>query len=57
MPAPKNPNTAKATATVIRRGDETAAARLRGHGWIAIPPEQVAELPAEILNQLRNGTP
>jgi len=48
MPAPKNPNTVAATAAVRRRGDETAAARLRTHGWLVIPPEAAADLPAEL---------
>jgi hypothetical protein len=39
MPAPKRPNTAAATAAVRRRGDETAADRLRAHGWLVISPE------------------
>lgn len=39
MPAPKNPNTAKATATTIRKGQETMARKLREKGWICIPPE------------------
>jgi predicted aspartyl protease len=54
MPAPKRPNTAAATATVRRRGDETAAVRLRDHGWLVIPPEVVAELPAEIVERVNN---
>lgn len=44
MPAPKSPNTAAATAAVRRRGQETAAAKLREAGWVVIPPERVAEL-------------
>lgn len=52
MPAPKNPNTAAATAAVRRRGDETAAARLRDHGWLTLPPEAVAALPAEIIERI-----
>jgi hypothetical protein len=56
MPAPKNPNTAAATAAVIRRGqqtlarkllagpggDEVMAAALRGAGWRCTPPKPVA---------------
>jgi len=49
MPAPKRPNTAAATAVIRRRGDETAAARLRKAGWLVVPPEVLAELPAELL--------
>lgn len=45
MPAPRKPNTAAATAAVRRRGDVTAAARLRDHGWLVVPPERVAVLP------------
>lgn len=52
MPAPKRPNTAAATAAVRRRGDETAAARLRAHGWVVISPEQVEALPAELAASL-----
>lgn len=48
MPAPKRPNTAAATAAVRRRGDETAAARLRSHGWLAVPPEAIEGLRDEI---------
>jgi hypothetical protein len=44
MPAPKNPNTAAATAAVIRRGQETRAARLREAGWIILRPEEIADL-------------
>lgn len=43
MPAPKNPSTAKATQAVIRRGDETAARRLRDHNWRVTPPEYVPD--------------
>jgi hypothetical protein len=43
MPAPKTPNTAAATAAVRRRGDETAARRLREHGWLVVPPEALTE--------------
>ncbi len=55
MPAPKRPNTAAATAAVLRRGDETAAARLRNHGWLVLSPEAVAELPAEIVERVNNA--
>jgi hypothetical protein len=54
MPAPKKPNTAAATAAVRRRGDETAAARLREHGWLVLSPEAAADLPAEILDHINN---
>ena len=54
MPAPKNPNTAAATASVRRRGDETAATRLRAHGWLVIPPEAVTELPADVVERVNN---
>lgn len=54
MPAPKHPNTAAATAAVRRRGDETAAARLRENGWLVVPPEAVAILPAEIVGRVNN---
>ncbi len=49
MPAPKHPNTAAATATKRRMGDETAAARLRDHGWIVVPPELVADAPPGLI--------
>lgn len=52
MPAPKTPNTAAATAAVRRRGDETAAARLRANGWLVLPPETVAQLPASLAGDL-----
>lgn len=55
MPAPKRPNTARATETVIRRGDDTAAARLREHGWLAVPPEAVALLSARVREQIRKA--
>ncbi len=51
MPAPKTPNTAAATAAVRRRGDETAARRLRDHGWIVIPPEDADTLPADVADR------
>lgn len=54
MPAPKNPNTAAATAAVRRRGDETAAARLRAHGWLVLPPEAVTELPADVVERVND---
>lgn len=41
MPAPKKPNTSRATETNRRRGDETAAVRLREHGWLVVPPEHL----------------
>lgn len=41
MPAPKRPNTEAATAAVRRRGQETAAAKLREAGWTVIPPKEV----------------
>lgn len=55
MPAPHTPNTAAATAAVLRRGDETAAARLRRHGWLPIPPEALAELSADVLAQVQHA--
>lgn len=38
MPAPIRPNTEAATAATKRRGDDTAAARLRAAGWTVLPP-------------------
>lgn len=55
MPAPRRPNTAAATAAVRRRGDETAAARLRTHGWLVIPPEVLTELPADVVDRINNA--
>lgn len=52
MPAPKQPSTSAATAAVVRKGDETAAVRLRAHGWILIPPEMIAELPADLVERV-----
>jgi hypothetical protein len=56
MPAPKKPNTAAATAAVRRRGDETAASRLRAHGWLVVPPEAVTELPVEVIEHVNNAS-
>jgi hypothetical protein len=52
MPAPKRPNTTAATAAVVRRGQETRAARLRAAGWLALPPEVVAGLPSEVIDRI-----
>jgi hypothetical protein len=47
MPAPKRPNTGKATematAKRVRAGQETMAARLRAAGWVCIPPEEIPD--------------
>lgn len=43
MPAPKKPNTTAATAAVVRRGQETMAAKLREAGWVCIPPEDAQQ--------------
>jgi len=48
MPAPKRPNTTAATAAVVRRGQETQAAKLRAAGWAVLSPEQVDSLPPEV---------
>ncbi len=56
MPAPKRPNTEAATAKVVRRGDETAAARLRAHGWGVIPPEVLATLPDEVRSAVETAS-
>jgi hypothetical protein len=53
MPAPIRPNTAAATAVVRRRGDESAAARLREHGWIVVPPEVADRMPSMLIEQVR----
>ncbi len=55
MPAPKRPNTAAATAVVRRRGDESAAARLRDHGWLVAPPEVVAAMPPELVERVTDA--
>lgn len=39
MAAPKRANVGPAAAARARIGDETAAARLREHGWLVVPPE------------------
>ena len=49
-------DTSAATRAVIRRGDETAARRLREHGWVVLSPEQVADLPAVVVAQIRSVT-
>lgn len=41
MTGPKR--TDRANEVNRRRGDETAAARLRAHGWLVIPPEDLKE--------------
>lgn len=38
MAAPKNPNTAAATAATRRKAQERKAAELRAAGWTATPP-------------------
>lgn len=38
MPAPKRPNTAAATAAVVRNAQERKAAELRAAGWTVWPP-------------------
>lgn len=55
MPAPKSPNTAAATAAVRRRGQETAAAKLRQAGWLVTPPEGATS--AEANFEGRRATP
>lgn len=44
MPAPKRPNTTAATAAVVRRGQETQAAKLRAAGWLVLSPEEAATI-------------
>ena len=39
MPAPKNPNTAAATAVLVRRAQERKAAELTAAGWLVFAPE------------------
>ena len=55
MPAPNRPNTAAASAVVRRRGDETAAARLRKHGWLVVPPEVLAQLPPDLIERVNEA--
>lgn len=38
MPAPKRPNTAAATAAVIRKAQDRKAAELKAAGWTVEPP-------------------
>jgi hypothetical protein len=58
MPAPKNPNTAAATAAATARRQRTAqerrAGELRAVGWLVVPPEAVAELPTEVVDRVNN---
>jgi hypothetical protein len=42
MPAPIRPNTAAANEATRRRGDETAARRLRDRGWLVLEPDLTA---------------
>lgn len=51
MPAPKTPNTSAATAANQRRGDETAAARLRAAGWLVVPPERITRQMEEAMSR------
>jgi hypothetical protein len=44
MPAPKRPNTAAATAAVIRKAQDRKAAELREAGWLVVPPERLGDL-------------
>lgn len=48
------PRTAAATAAVIRRGQETKAATLREAGWLVVPPEAAAQLPADVIERVNN---
>jgi hypothetical protein len=52
MARPKNPNTVNASAKNRRRGDETAAARLRRHGWLPVPPEVLEQMNPELRDLL-----
>lgn len=42
------PRTAKATEAVVRRGQETKAAKLREVGWLVIPPDEVEKAVAAL---------
>lgn len=57
MPAPRRPNTAPATAALIRRGQETMAAKLREAGWtVTPPPEDTPPHPAQLMPDDQWGT-
>jgi hypothetical protein len=45
MPRPNNPNTAAATAAVIRRAQERQADKLRAAGWTCTPPPEPVVTP------------
>lgn len=49
MPAAKRPNVAAAAAARRRIGDETAAVRLRDHGWLVVAPDVAATLPTDVI--------
>ncbi len=55
MPAPKRPNTAAATAAVVRNAQNRKADELRAAGWTAYPPtgEGQDKLPTPPLDALR----
>lgn len=52
----RNNNTDRASEARRRIGDEKAAARLRRRGWLPVPPDRLAELPAEIVRELTSDT-
>ena len=51
------PRTANATRSNVRRGDETAAARLHAHGWFVLSPEEVAALSPDAIDDLIRALP
>lgn len=56
MPAPRNPNTAAATAVRLRLGDAKAVARLRARGYLVVAPGEVpAGSPAELAREVLAG--
>lgn len=54
MPAPNRANTAAATEAHRRRGDQTAADRLRNRGYLVLPAEVVADLPADVVDRIND---
>lgn len=54
MPAPKRPNTAAATAAVVRRGQETMARKLRAGGWLVVAPEVLERQPIYICDAIED---
>lgn len=49
----KKGQTAAANAAWRRKGDRTAAARLRAAGWVVISPERARHILPSLLDQIR----